>query len=258
MKKILFLFALTMLFALGASAQSYPTTIQVDPDSTTNTIEAVDVFDTLIGTTTVYVFDYDSIVSIDSVFDPHHTFLGMDTVYLCTDTLEVADTNIVPVPGFHNYLAVADSGWMFDHWVIIVPYLDSTDNTLFDTAFSFTEFLGDDLDDEFWMDWPGIPDSTDEVLGAPIQITAYFVTDTNTVGIRDIQDAIFTIYPNPTSDNVTVLGDVRTIHVYDMSGRIVMETNKPVVDLRSQPKGTYIFRVTNTRGQVGITKVTKR
>ena len=60
-------------------------------------------------------------------------------------------------------VAVADSGWLFDHWMIVVPY--ENDSTIaLDTVYSYTEFFGDDLDDEFWCDWPGIPDSTDEYL----------------------------------------------------------------------------------------------
>lgn len=219
MKKILFLFALTMLFALGASAQSFPTTVQVDPDSTNNHVEAIDVYDT---------------------------------------TIEITDTVIIPVPNFHNYLAVADSGWLFDHWMIVLPY--ENDSTIaLDTVYSYTEFFGDDLDDEFWCDWPGIPDSTDEYLGHSIELTAYFTEDTNNVGIREIHDgATFTVYPNPTSGTVAILGDIHWIQVYDLSGRIVTETNKPVIDLRGQSNGTYIFRVTNTNGQAGVTKVIKR
>lgn len=257
MKKILFLFALTMLFALGASAQSFPTTVQVDPDSTNNHVEAIDVYDTTIGTTTVYEFDYDSIVSIDSVFGPHG-FMGMDTTYLCTDTIEITDTVIIPVPNFHNYLAVADSGWLFDHWMIVLPY-ENDSTIVLDTVFSHTAFFGDDLDDEFWCDWPAIPDSTDEYLGHSIELIAYFTEDTNNVGIREVHDgATFTVYPNPTSGTVAILGEIHWIQVYDLSGRIVTETNKPVIDLRGQPNGTYIFRVTNTNGQVGVTKVIKR
>ena len=257
MKKILFLFALTMLFAFGASAQSFPTTVQVDPAFTSSYVEAVDVYDTTIGTTTIYEFDYDSIVSIDSVFDPHGIFIGMDTTYLCTDTIEITDTIAVLIPDFHNYRAVADSGWRFDHWLTIVPTYDSA-GIIMDSAISYTIFFGDDLDDYFWGDWPGIPDSTDSSMGAPIIIIAYFTSDTNNVGIREIQDgATFTVYPNPTSGTVTIPGDIHWITVFDMSGRTIISTNKPVIDLHAYPNGTYFVQV-DTGEHVGISKVIKR
>lgn len=258
MKKILFVFALTMLFALGASAQSIPTTIQVDPDSTTCHVDSLPVYDTIVDIFDVPVYNYDSIVSIDSVFDPHGSFIGMDTMYLCIDTLRDTTYDYVIVPGFHDYLAVVDSGWIFDHWLIMIPYyLDST--VAYDTAISYTTLLGDDLEDEFWGDWPGIPDSVDSCLTLPIQIIAYFTTDTNNVGIREIQDgATFTVYPNPTSGTVAILGEIHWIQVYDLSGHLIVATDKPVIDLQGQPNGTYIFRVTNTNGRVGTTKIIKR
>jgi hypothetical protein len=219
MKKVLFTFALTLLFALGASAQSYPTTVQVDPDYTTCHVERIPVIDTTID-----------------------TVLG--------DTFDT-------IPGFSNYIAVADTGWRFDHWVMVLPYLDTA--VAYDTVYSYTLLLGDDLDDEFWMDWPGIPDSTDESLGAPITITAYFTSDTNTVGIRTIhKGATFTVRYNPDSDMVTVADEIRWIQVYDMTGRLITRTTKPTINLRNQPDGTYVLLISNTNGQTGSTKIVKR
>lgn len=256
MKKALFIFALTILFALGASAQSFPTSIHVEPDSTSNYIEAIDVFDTTFGSTTIYVFDYDSIISIDSIFSTHGVFLGMDTTYLCTDTIEIADTIENLIPDFHNYRAVTDSGWMFDHWMVIVPTEDSN-GVFMDTAISYTEFFGDDLDDMFWGDWPGIPDSTDESLGVGIQIIAYFTKDTNCVNIQDFDRLQFKVYPNPTSRIISILGDIHWIQVYNLSGQLITESSKSIVDLSGQPNSTYILRVTDTNGHVGITKIIK-
>lgn len=257
MKKILFLFALTMLFAFGASAQSFPTTVQVDPTFTSSYVEAVDVYDTTIGTTTIYEFDFDSIISIDSIFDPHGICICVDTTYLCIDSMEITDTIAVLIPDFHNYCAVADSGWRFDHWLAIVPTYDAT-GIIMDTAISHTIFFGDDLDDDFWGDWPGIPDSTDSSMGAPITIIAYFTSDTNNVGIREVNDGTtFMVYPNPTSGTLTIIGDIHWITVFDISGRAIVSTNKPVIDLHAFPNGTYFVQV-DTGEQVSISKVIKR
>ena len=214
------------------------------------------VYDTIIGD--AYVFDYDSIISIDSTFGPHNEFLGMDTTYLCTDTLIDADTTIIHIEGFHNYRAICADGWRLDKWELIIPYPVNDTIVIIDTLYSYTDILGDDFTDDEWMDWPGVPDTIFNPLGIGIKIIAYFTQDTTPVGIGEVIPQSYHVYPNPTTGTISVLGDVYWIVVYDMSGRIMMETNKPTIDLRSQPNGTYLVRVVDTKGNMGIIKVIKR
>lgn len=60
------------------------------------------------------------------------------------------------------------------------------------------------------------------------------------------------IYPNPTTGLFTVAGTTGEIWVYDLFGRLVLQTNKPQVDMRGYAKGMYVWRVEETRGKLVI------
>lgn len=272
MKKILFIFTLVLMTMFGANAQ---TTYQVSPDSTAGNIEVYPSigyiqYDTVaVDTTIAYNFDCDSIVSVDSVYGPHGEFLGVDTTYLCTDTIVTITYDYIEDTLFSEYYidlrAVAYDGWVFDRWLVTYATNDSV--PVLDTMIFYNMDIDTETGDTIYMDgWlENIPvvelsDSTWDSGLQYIDITAYFVPqDTNTNAIQDIAGrTTFTVYPNPTAGIITVSGDIRHVEVFDISGRMVTETNKQVIDLRGQHNGTYIFRMTNTNGHVGITKVIKR
>ncbi len=67
------------------------------------------------------------------------------------------------------------------------------------------------------------------------------------------------IYPNPTSDYVTILNEnVQEINIFDFSGRNVQKSSFKRVDLSSLPKGVYILNVTLTNGKSISKKVVKK
>jgi hypothetical protein len=265
MKKILFTFVLAMLAFMGVSAQ---TTINVTPDST-GTVEIYPsieniTYDTVMDSTYTYVYDFDSIVAIDSMFSPHHEFIGLDTTYLCTDTLlEVIPIIVEDTTFSEHYIdlhAVAQDDWVFDRWVVISTTNDSV--PVVDTIVIYDVDIdaGDTVFMEGWLEFiPWIDTTWDSGLTS-IDITAYFVQDTNTTAIRDITGSVeFTIYPNPTSGTITILGDIRSITVMDINGRIVTSTTtKQVIDLTNQPTGIYIIRVTDIAGNMGTSKIIKK
>lgn len=269
MKKILFIFALVMMTMFAANAQ---TTYQVNPDSTAGTIEVYPsieyiTYDTISADTTItYVFDTDSIVSIDSVFDPHGQFLGMDTTYLCTDSLITVNYVCTEDTTFsENYIdlrAVAQDGWTFQRWVVIYATNDSvpTLDTIEIYDFDIDTETGDTVFMDGWLENIPMIDSTWDSGLQYIDITAYFVQqDTNTNSIRDITgQAEFTVYPNPTAGTIAILGDIHWITVLDMAGRVITSTDKPVIDLTNYPNGMYLIRVTDTHGNMGTRKVIKR
>lgn len=253
MKKILFAFALMFALTFGATAQ---TSIEVNPDSAG------------------YVELYPSIADITA-----DTTISYDTVGDVIDTIETITYDTTYIPGYNDLRAVANEGYTFDRWEVITTYniwydFDNTDSTgmpaMIDSIYSDTiiqyniEYDEDSvlIDFEGWLDWDqGMPDLSDTTIEGieSILVTAYFAPDTNDVGIRDITGSVdFTIYPNPTSGTIAVLGDIHWITVMDLNGRVIASTDRPVIDLTNQPVGIYLVRVTNTAGNMGVAKVIKR
>lgn len=67
------------------------------------------------------------------------------------------------------------------------------------------------------------------------------------------------IYPNPTSDYVTILNEnVQEINIFDFSGRNVQKSSSKRVNLSNLPKGVYILNVTLTNGKSISKKVVKK
>jgi len=65
------------------------------------------------------------------------------------------------------------------------------------------------------------------------------------------------VYPNPGTGVFTILGEnIMTIKVSDLSGKTVVKSTQPVIDLSKQPKGIYLFKV-KTENKTYIEKVVK-
>jgi hypothetical protein len=73
-------------------------------------------------------------------------------------------------------------------------------------------------------------------------------------GLEDVSDALFRIYPNPVSDNLTIEIDYITkntvYYIFDISGRLLMQGNllidKNIVDISFLSSGTYYIRIAET------------
>ena len=66
-------------------------------------------------------------------------------------------------------------------------------------------------------------------------------------GILDVINSNLTIYPNPTSDQITI--DIKgynglvNISVYDLSGRLLETTTNNIISLKKHAKGIYVLKV---------------
>ena len=250
MKKILFAFVLMLTLAFGVSAQ---TTVQVN-DTNAGYIERYPAFVDIA---------YDTTVTYDTVGDVVDTILNIteDTLFM---------------DNFYDYRAFAYEGYTFDRWEVTTTFNkwydwdDSTGTSIeIDSVYTSTviqyniEYSEDStvIDYEGWLEWDmGIPDLNDTTIEGitSIVITAYFTQDTTPVGIGEVTPQSYHVYPNPTTGAIHVLGDIHRITVYDMSGRVVASTDSHVINLQSWPNGTYLVRVTDTEGNMSITKVIKR
>jgi hypothetical protein len=73
------------------------------------------------------------------------------------------------------------------------------------------------------------------------------VTESNTI----------VVYPNPGTGVFTVLGrNIESIKISDLSGKTIMKSKSPVIDLSSQPKGIYLFTV-KTGQEIFVEKIIK-
>lgn len=282
MKKIILAFVFLLTLTFGVNAQ---TTIQVN-DTAAGYIQQYPIVDNIIlidstaDTSYAYVFDYDSIIRTDSVWDPHGVFLGVDTIYLCTDTLMMVDyiygRDTTWIDGYYDYRAIAYNGYQFDRWEIITTYnvwydFDNPDSTgmptMVDSIYNDTiiqyniEMDADstEIDYDGWLDWDmGIPDLsqiTVEDIQA-IQVTAYFIKDN--VGIGNVTRQPCRVYPNPATHTINIGCEVRQVTMYDMNCKVILSTDSSVVDVQCVPNGVYVLRIVTKDGNTYMVKVIKQ
>lgn len=95
-------------------------------------------------------------------------------------------------------------------------------------------------------------------ISGSVMIRPIFSTEMDaSLGIRDeVEDInpLVTVYPNPTSNSINIQvenGLYSGVQVFDLTGRLVVETSSSEVDLSASPNGVYIFKLT------GINKIVK-
>lgn len=267
MKKILFIFALTFLALFGANAQ---TTVTVNPSQSAGIVEmypAIEdiTYDTCFDTSYTYVYNFDSIVSIDTLYDPHGVVIEYDTNYFVLNVVTEYDTIVYLDTIFSDHYkdlhAVAAEGWVFQNWIINYTSNDSIPeiDTVVIPNFYIDEETGDTIDLEGWLEYIPWLDSLWDGGFASFNVIANFIQeDTNAVGIGDVRHQFeYLIYPNPTSGIINIQGDIQQVYVFDIAGRLIT-TGKRTIDITKQPAGTYFLHITDLMGSVVVTKVIKK
>lgn len=75
---------------------------------------------------------------------------------------------------------------------------------------------------------------------------------------NSLSKAELIIYPNPTSDYITISNDkVKETSIIDFSGKILLKSTSKTIDLSNLPKATYILNVTFENGKSISKKVIK-
>jgi len=71
-----------------------------------------------------------------------------------------------------------------------------------------------------------------------------------TVGINTIFENEFSIYPNPTNGkiNIETNKQIEKITILDITGKMIIETVNPEIDLSKQQKGTYFMKIETVNG----------
>ena len=74
------------------------------------------------------------------------------------------------------------------------------------------------------------------------------------VAVKNVERANISIYPNPTTDFVTLEGfnNISKISVYDLSGRMLKTistlNDNQVIDFRTYSKGIYMLKINSEEG----------
>ena len=71
------------------------------------------------------------------------------------------------------------------------------------------------------------------------------IIEDDKLAVSDFSKANLQVYPNPSSDFIKINGvdNIQKIRLYDVSGKMVLETKSSEVDLRKLPVGQYILNV---------------
>lgn len=108
------------------------------------------------------------------------------------------------------------------------------------------------------------PDSSNVFnLSCDSNITITFVLRRKVVNnINNISSNNFTIYPNPTTDILTIKNKLKekfTIEIYNAKGeRIIVEKNVSFIDMSNFISGLYIVKIHTNTGELFSTKILKK
>jgi ketopantoate hydroxymethyltransferase len=94
---------------------------------------------------------------------------------------------------------------------------------------------------------------TNQLPAQAFQISVQMLTTVwnSTVSIAESEDTESMLYPNPSNDMVTISSDhaIQSIKIYDIHGKLVMESTESTFSITQLPTGTYHVRA-HTIGEV--------
>jgi len=71
----------------------------------------------------------------------------------------------------------------------------------------------------------------------------YFYTDT-TLSINELNNINYKVYPNPIKNQVNFeINDFEKITIYDISGKLILETKSNIVNMKNVQNGVYLYRI---------------
>lgn len=175
-------------------------------------------------------FIYDSTIVIDTTGDVFDTTYVVDTIPVFDTTYALYDTMT-----YNMIVAIPDSGWVFVSWVV----------TTFDSAECNDTLFVDVLYLDWWED-------------SIVCLTLTF-DSIDPVGITDVNSNKVNVYPNPTSNYITVSCDnFKDVVIYNMNGAVMVTTTNKHIDMTEMPAGMYIMRVRTNDNKNMVTKIVKK
>ncbi|GAA0714205.1 hypothetical protein GCM10009430_07020 [Aquimarina litoralis] len=87
--------------------------------------------------------------------------------------------------------------------------------------------------------------------------TYYFRADTNTLSVDEEEISKINFYPNPANALVNINATVKTVRVFDMSGKQILETNQNTFNISHLESGVYFTEIETVSGGRKIVKLLK-
>jgi len=75
------------------------------------------------------------------------------------------------------------------------------------------------------------------------------VLSNSTTGVEETKIPEYKIYPNPTTDILSINGLAGTVEIFNLSGKQIMKSKSAITDISNLPKGTYIVKVGNWKSK---------
>jgi len=94
---------------------------------------------------------------------------------------------------------------------------------------------------------------------ADIGFSSLSVNGSDVLGLEDVNSSVFSIYPNPTTDLISIRGveNIKSIKVYSILGSLEKEVfNTNQIDISELSSGIHLIKVDN--GTVSIKKIIKQ
>jgi hypothetical protein len=152
-----------------------------------------------------------------------------------------------------------------EYYTTIIENTDGTDGvtatldiTVPTTALAGTTRMR--ITKDLWTAYePGEFDGCTDAYYGQTEDYSLTVTDAP-LGLDDVQQSQFTLYPNPTSDVVTVqaVKEISTITVYNNTGQLVAQSNSNQLSLLKAASGIYILKVEFADGSTSAQKIIKK
>lgn len=103
-----------------------------------------------------------------------------------------------------------------------------------------------------WMGLSSLVDWTNYDLGMMVE------GEETTMGVNDLTSTSISVYPNPATNFVKATGDVKEMTVMNMNGQVVATSKTASVNVSALPKGVYVVKVVDAKGNVTTSKVVKK
>jgi len=115
--------------------------------------------------------------------------------------------------------------------------------------------------DKITVKWPS--GTVDVIQNVPSN-QSVLVTEGNSLNINSSQNKLFSIYPNPAKDLITIQmkanqSSIAEVKIYDLVGKLVLEPSiiQNTLDVKSLSSGTYILTLKNSDGEKSSLKFIK-
>jgi len=92
-----------------------------------------------------------------------------------------------------------------------------------------------------------------------IPVSVYLQAESSTVDVNELNEAVFSVYPSPTSGSLTIQSEkeIKNVILSDMTGRVLHEETSNRMDISALQKGIYLMRIQFQNGQTAVKKVVR-